>query len=377
MSKTRSLFVIAALVLAGLGYWKFSAAPSNAAKPMSGPPPAPVSVAKAESKSLPIRIRAVGNVQASATVAVKSRLDGEITQVGFKEGQEVTAGDVLFVLDQRQLQAQLRQAEASVARDRAQLDSTRAERDRQVELAKKDFSSRQQFERAQSNFVALEASIRASEAAAENIRVQLSYATIRAPMDGRAGALLADRGNVVKANDANPLVVLNQLKPVHVAFGLPERHLPEIKRRLADNALPVEVTVAEDISNPVRGAVVFVDNKVDATTATISLKASFPNADLALWPGQFARVTLFLGNEENSVVVPAQAVQVSQQGSMVYVVREDKGLEIRKVEVRRTVDGEAVIAKGVAAGETVVTEGHFRLTPASKVVVKGEPGAAK
>jgi multidrug efflux system membrane fusion protein len=377
MSKMRSLFVIAALVLAGLGYWKFSAAPSNAAKPMSGPPPAPVTVAKAESKSVPIRIRAVGNVQASATVAAKSRLDGEITQVGFKEGQEVTAGDVLFVLDQRQLQAQLRQAEASVARDRAQLDSTRAERDRQVELAKKDFSSRQQFERAQSNFVALEASIRASEAAAENIRVQLSYATIRAPMDGRAGALLADRGNVVKANDANPLVVLNQIKPVHVAFGLPERHLPEIKRRLADNALPVEVTVAEDISNPVRGAVVFVDNKVDATTATISLKASFPNLDLALWPGQFARVTLFLGNEENSVVVPAQAVQVSQQGSMVYVVREDKGLEIRKVEVRRTVDGEAVIAKGVAAGETVVTEGHFRLTPASKVVVKGEPGAAK
>jgi multidrug efflux system membrane fusion protein len=377
MSKTRSLFVIAALVLAGLGYWKFSAAPSNAAKPMSGPPPAPVTVAKAESKSVPIRIRAVGNVQASATVAVKSRLDGEITQVGFKEGQEVMAGDVLFVLDQRQLQAQLRQAEASVARDRAQLDSTRAERDRQVELAKKDFSSRQQFERAQSNFVALEASIRASEAAAENIRVQLSYATIRAPMDGRAGALLADKGNVVKANDVNPLVVLNQIKPVHVAFGLPERHLPEIKRRLADNALPVEVTVAEDISNPVRGAVVFVDNKVDATTATISLKASFPNTDLALWPGQFARVTLFLGNEENSVVVPAQAVQVSQQGSMVYVVREDKGLEIRKVEVRRTVDGEAVIAKGVAAGETVVTEGHFRLTPASKVAVKGESGAAK
>jgi multidrug efflux system membrane fusion protein len=377
MSKARSFFIVAAIALAGLGYWKFSAAPSNAAKPMSGPPPAPVTVAKAEAKSVPIRIRAVGNVQASATVAVKSRMDGEIIQVGFKEGQDVQTGDVLFILDQRQLQAQLRQAEASVARDRAQLDSTRAERDRQVELAKKDFSSRQQFERAQSNFVALEASIRASEAAAENIRVQLSYATIRAPMDGRAGALLTDKGNVVKANDVNSLVVINQIKPIHVAFGVPERYLPEIKRRLADNALPVEVTVAEDLSNPVRGAVVFVDNKVDATTATITLKAGFPNTDLALWPGQFARVTLFLGNEENSVVVPAQAVQVSQQGSMVYVVREDKGLDIRKVEVKRIVDGEAVIAKGVAAGETVVTEGHFRLTTVSKVVVKGEPGAAK
>jgi multidrug efflux system membrane fusion protein len=377
MSRTRSFFIVAALALAGLGYWKFSAAPTNAAKPMSGPPPAPVTVAKAELKAIPVRIRAVGNVQASATVAVKSRLDGEITQVGFKEGQDVAAGDVLFVIDQRQLQAQLRQAEATIARDRAQLDSTRAERDRQVELAKKDFSSRQQFERAQSNFAALEASIRASEAAAENIRVQLTYATIRAPMDGRAGALLADKGNVVKANDVNSLVVINQIKPIHVAFGVPERYLPEIKRRLADNALPVEVTVAEDLSNPVRGAVVFVDNKVDNTTATIALKAGFPNTDLALWPGQFARVTLFLGNEENSVVIPAQAVQVSQQGSMVYVVREDKGLDIRKVEVKRVVDGEAVIAKGVAAGESVVTEGHFRLTPASKVVVKGEAGAAK
>jgi multidrug efflux system membrane fusion protein len=365
------VLVLIAAAAGGGGYWYMnkggSAGPAQ--QQGAGGPVVPVFAAKVERTAVPLRVRTVGTVRASATVTVKSRVDGEIVQVGFTEGQDVKTGDLLFAIDARALQAQLKQAEANVARNRAQLSSARHDVARYSELAKKDHVSRQQFEKAQATLATLEAAIRADEAAVELTRVQLSYTTINSPVDGRVGALLVDRGNMLKANDA-PLAVIHRIEPVDVTFSVAERHLGDIRQRMAKADVPVTVVTADAEDRPVTGRLSFVDNTVDISTGAIGLKASFPNADRALWPGQFVKVAVVLGGDEPVLAVPAEALQESQKGTVAYVVKDDRTIEIRPVQVLRVSDGKAAIAAGVQEGEAVVTEGHVRLAPGSKVVVR-------
>lgn len=331
---------------------------------------------------MPLRLPAVGTVTAAASVAVKSRIDGQIVQVGFTEGQEIKAGQTLFVIDPRATQAQLQQAQANLARDQALLATSRADLARFTDLAGKNLVSHQELEKVQANLAQLEAVIRADQAQVDIYRVQLSYTTIRAPINGRTGAVQLTLGNMVKANDTTPLVVINQLRPIDVSFAVPERELPAIRRALAVGELPVQVVVADDTAHPVAGKLHFIDNAADPATATVQLKARFANDDQQLWPGQFVSVSLQLGSEGESVVVPAEAVQESQKGSYVYIIKTDDTVELRPVRVERVDGGLAVIASGLQGGEQVVTDGQLRLRPGAKIsrrqsgAANGKGGAA-
>ena len=358
--------VAAAAVALTVGYlvWsRYQAASPKNSKGMA----VPVLAASAERRPMPLHIPAVGTVTTVASVAVKSRIDGQIVQVGFSEGQEIKAGQTLFVIDPRSTQAQLHQAEANQARDQALLATTRADLSRYTDLAAKNLVSHQELEKAQATLAQLEAAIRADRAQVDIYRVQLSFTTIRAPINGRSGALQLTLGNMVKANDTTPLVVINQLKPIDIAFAVPERELPAIRRALAAGAVPVQAVVADDTAHPISGTLHFIDNAASPATATVQLKARFANDDLSLWPGQYVTVSLQLGSEEEAVVVPAEAVQESQKGSYVYLIKQDETVELRPVRVERAEDGLAVIASGLQGGEEVVTDGQLRLRPGAKI----------
>lgn len=332
----------------------------------------PVLAASAERRVMPLHIPAVGTVTAVASVAVKSRIDGQIVQVGFTEGQEIKAGQTLFVIDPRATQAQLHQAEANLARNQALLATTRADLSRYTDLAGKNLVSHQELEKVQANLAQLEAAIRADRAQVDIYRVQLSYTTIRAPINGRTGAVQLTLGNMVKANDTTPLVVINQLSPIDVSFAVPERELPSIRHALATGAVPVQAVVADDSAHPAAGKLHFIDNAADPATATVQLKARFANDDQQLWPGQFVSVSLQLGSEGESVVVPAEAVQESQKGSYVYIIKADDTVELRPVRVERVDGGLAVIAAGLQGDEKVVTDGQLRLRPGAKITLRQE-----
>lgn len=390
------------------------------------PPPVPVGVATAEQKAVPLQVVAVGTVQAYTTVGVKSQVAGQIHSVHFKEGDEVKRGDLLFTIDPRPLEAVVRQAEANVAKDRAQLRQTEAARgqrqaeitqaqanlDRDLaqlenarvqekrysELVRKELVAREQYDQIRTALAAFEATVQADRAAVENARaatraaeamvdnagavisadeaavetarLQLAYTTIRAPMDGRTGNLLVQAGNVVKTGEDNPLVVIAQIRPIHVSFGVPEQQLSAIKTYRARGPVKVEA-VLEGGRKSVVGDVTFMNNTVDPTTGTIQLKATFPNADSVLWPGQFVDVALTLTTEQ-ATVVPARAVQSGQKGPFVFVVKPDSTVESRPVKPGRRLVGELVIEQGLTAGERIVTDGQLRLLPGSRVEIKPE-----
>jgi multidrug efflux system membrane fusion protein len=333
----------------------------------------PVVAEAAVRKNVPLQIRAIGNVEAYNTVSVRSQVSGEISEVYFREGQDVTQGRMLFRIDPRPFEAALRQAESTLARDRAQAQNARAEGRRYEALAAKGFVSQQEYDRVRTNADALDAVVQADEAAVENARVQLEYTVILSPIDGRTGAIAVQKGNVVKANDV-VLVTINQITPVYVTFSVPEQDLASIKRYQASGELHVDAVMPQ-AARPIAGRLTFIDNKVNTQTGTILLKATFPNQDHALWPGQFVEVLLTLTTEKDRTVVPAPAVQTGQQGQYVYVVKEDGTAEMRPVTVSRTVDEQAVIEKGLQPGETVVTDGQLRLVPGAKVEIK--PSAAE
>jgi multidrug efflux system membrane fusion protein len=367
--KRTVLVVIAAAVLAAGGYvtrawWLPSRAQTAAVAPQA--PAQPVITGLASQADVPVQVTGIGTVQPIATVLVKSRLDGQIAKIAFEEGQEVKAGDLLFSFDDRALAAQLKQAEASLARDRAQLIRAQQELKRQQELSQRDYASRQKLEQSQSDASAAEATVRASEAAAENARVQLSYATIRSPIDGRTGSIAAKEGNVVKAND-QALVTITQMRPIYVAFTVPERSLPAIRAALAKGAVPVSVAPPNDAAATETGTLTFIDNQVDTATGTIALKATFENRSNALWPGQFLQVTMTLGVQQNAVVVPSAAVQTGQSGLYVFVVKPDSTAEVRPVTVARTQGNVSVISSGLTVGEHVVLEGQLRLATGTRV----------
>jgi multidrug efflux system membrane fusion protein len=375
------------------------------AKAAAQKPGVPVTAAAAIEQDVPVQLRAIGNVQAYTTVSVLSLVGGEIFQIHFKEGQEVKRGDLLFTIDQRpfqaaleqaqatraQHQAQVTQAEANLARDMAQLENARVEEERYRKLVERGYVAREQYDRLVTTERALAATIeadraavanaravvRADDALVENAKLQLGYTVIRAPVDGRTGNVLINRGNVVKANDVgNPLVVITQVHPIYVAFSVPEQELERVKRYRATGELKVEATPPGPVSTTVRGDLTFVNNTVDQSTGTIQLKATFQNAENALWPGQFVNVTLTLTTQPRAVLVPSQAVQSGQQGSYVFVVKPDSTVEVRPVVLGLTDGRNIVIAKGVAAGEQVVTEGQLRLVPGARVDVKTAPTPA-
>ncbi|TRZ98397.1 MAG: efflux RND transporter periplasmic adaptor subunit [Deltaproteobacteria bacterium] len=342
--------------------------------PPPGPPKAvPVMVGSAARKNIPIQVRAIGTVEAYATVAVKTMVGGQIMKVGFSEGHDVRKGDLLFQIDPAPYDAALKMAEAARARDIALKENAEKEVRRYASLVEKNLVPRQQYEQLASSAAALEATVQADTAAVENARVQLAYCFIRSPIDGRTGSLLVQQGNVVKANDAT-LVTINQVVPIRVSFSVPEQYLAEVRKYQAAGTLKVEAVPQDGKADPVPGTLSFIGNAVDASTGTIQLKGTFPNTDRRLWPGQFANVALTLAVRSGAVVVPSEAIQTGQQGQYVFVVRPDLTVEARPVVTGEVFGGETVIGKGVAAGEKVVTDGQLRLVTGTKVEAKQGTG---
>jgi membrane fusion protein, multidrug efflux system len=343
------------------------------APPAAAPPPAPVTVATARVQTVPVQLRAIGSVRVFATVAVRPRVSGELTAVHFQEGQFVKKGDKLFTIDPRPYQTALDQAKAQLERDKALLRGAELILERGRQLAGSAAASGEEIDRFRTDVASASASVAADQAAVKSADLQLGFTTISSPIDGRTGNVLVTQGNLVTANEATALVVINQISPIAVAFSVPEQRLAEIEanRQRQGGTLPVEVFI-RDGSAGLAGELTFIDNTVDPTTGTVPLKATFANQDRRLWPGQFVDVVLTLADRPDSVTVPAAAVQDGQAGSFVFVVRPDNTAEFRPVEVAFvTSAGEAVIAKGLAGGEAVVTDGHLRVAPGSKVTAQG------
>lgn len=331
----------------------------------------PVTADKAAQKNVPVQISAIGTVEAYSTVGIKAQAGGELTQVSFKEGQDVSKGDLLFTIDTRQYEAALRQAEAVLARDTVQIENARQDVLRYDELVRKGYVARQQYDQVRTNAAALEATVNADKAMVENARLQLKYCSIYAPITGRTGSLIVNQGNLIKANADNPMVVINQIQPVYVGFSIPEKYLQDIKKYNLLGRATVEAVLSKDDDHPAEGLLTFIDNAVDSTTGTIRLKATFANKEKQLWPGQYVNVVMTLATDPNAIVVPSKAVQTGQNGQYVFVVKGDLTVEYRAIVVARTLDDETVIEKGLDAGEQVVTDGQLRLTPGAKVEIKG------
>jgi multidrug efflux system membrane fusion protein len=336
------------------------------------PPAVPVTVGPVVQKSMPLQISVIGAAEAYSTVAVHAQITGELTSVSFREGDDVKMGQVLFTLDRRPLEAALQQAEANLARDLAQASNAKAQATRYQDLAQRGIATREQVDQITTNAAALDATVGADRAAIENAKVQLEYATMTSPISGRTGALMVHAGNLVRANDVAPLVIINQVAPIYVSFGIPESQLPEFNRYLAQRSLRVEARPPNETGAPSTGQISFVDNAVDQTTGTIKIKGTFPNDDRRLWPGQFVNIIVTLTTDSAAVVVPTVAVQAGQEGQYVFVVKPDQTVDLRPVTVTRTSGAETIIKTGLKGGETVITDGQLRLVPGSRISVKTE-----
>jgi len=392
--------LLLATTLAGSGCSKKAeskAEPKGGARPTAA---VPVAVAIVEQKAMPVQIQAIGSVEANSVVSVRAQVGGELVRVHFKEGQDVKKGDLLFTIDRRpfqaalgqaeatmsQHQAQVRQAQANLAKDEAQLENARVEEERYKRLVAGGFVAREQYDQfltalktAQATIEADQAAVatarslvRADESIVETARLNLAYTEIKSPIDGRTGSLMLHEGNVVRSGGTSDstLLVINQIQPIYVSFTVPQQQLSEIKTYMQAGSLSVEALPSGE-KKAERGVVTFVDNAIDPTTGTVRLKASFPNSDKKLWPGQFANVTLTLTVDPNAIVVPSQAVQTGAQGPYVFLVKPDSTVESRRVVVARTQGSDSVIASGLQAGEQVVTDGQPRLSPGVKVEVRG------
>jgi multidrug efflux system membrane fusion protein len=364
------LVVIAVLLFAYLG----TEIRANERRGSKGPPPIPVTVAQATQETVPFRIQAIGNVEAYATVSLRARVDGQIVEAGFKEGQEVRRGQVLFRIDPRPYEAALRQAEANALRDAAARDQARSQERRYKELLEKNFVSKEAYAQIRTNAATAEATAQASQAALDNAKLNLEYCTVHAPIEGYAGKIQVQIGNLVRANDVTPLVVINQVHPIYVNFAVPEQRLTEVREHMKSGPLSVQVLAPGTDQPAESGTLIFVDNAVDPSTGTIRLRARFANRENTLWPGQFVNVRLRLFEQADAIVIPSQAVQTGPQGQYVYVVGEDMLAQVRRVTVQRTEGEYSVIATGLAKGERVVTRGQLRLGPKTRVQI-GKPAA--
>jgi multidrug efflux system membrane fusion protein len=335
----------------------------------------PITATAVVTKDMPLEVSVIGAVEPYSTVAVRAQITGELTSVNFQQGDDVQAGQELFTLDRRPLEAALQQASANLERDTAQAANARAIMQRSEELVQRGIVAREQRDTARAVVAALDATLAADRAALENAKVQLQYATIRAPIAGRTGALMVNAGNLVRANDQMPLVTINQVSPIYVSFAFPESSLSELRRYMAQGPLGVSAGPASGDSPPASGRITFVDNAVDQTTGTIKIKGTFTNEDRRLWPGQAVNVVVRLTTDSKALVVPTVAVQTGPDGNYVYVVKTDKTVELRPVTLARAAGTETIIKEGVAAGDVVVTDGHLRLVPGSRVNLRDDSGA--
>ena len=331
-------------------------------------PAVPVRVATAVQKAVPREIRAIGNVQASSVVTVRSQVTGRLAGVYFKEGEDVKAGALLFKIDPRPFQARLRQAQATLARDQAQLTDARRNEQRYAQLIEKGFVARAEYEQIRTKAAALAATVAADRAIAEEARIELQHTSVQAPITGRTGNLLVNAGNIVKADDT-PLVTINRLEPVYVSFSVPEDQLWKIRPHKVADGLTVKA-ISSDESRTADGQLTFINNKVDPETGTIQLKATFPNDKRMLWPGEFVEVVMTLAIDSDAIVVPAETIQRGKDGSFVFVVDGNRTAQHRPVVVDREIGQLAVIEKGITAGDVVVTDGHLRLFPGAPVEIQ-------
>jgi multidrug efflux system membrane fusion protein len=363
------------------------------AKKSAGADTIPVTLGAVVQKAMPVEVRTIGTVQAYRTVSIRTQVSGELVKVNFAEGQDVTQGQPLFEIDPRPFDQALRQAEAALAKDVAQIkqfeaniakslaqaQNAQVQADRYAKLVEQGVASKEQNDQFRSSADSMVAANRADEAALESAKaalasdraqiekakLDLSYCTIRAPIAGRTGNLLVHNGNVVKANDI-PLVVINQIQPIFVAFSVPQQYLPDVKKYMLAGTLRV-LAVPKESGAPVGGDLDFVDNSIDVTTGTIQLKGKFTNVDRTMWPGQFVDTILTLTTQSNAIVIPSQAVQTGQQGQFVFAVKDDMTVESRPIVTGRSIGGETVVESGVRPGERVVTDGQLRLVPGSKI----------
>ncbi|MCX7988953.1 MAG: efflux RND transporter periplasmic adaptor subunit [Thermodesulfovibrio sp.] len=323
-------------------------------------------------KDVPIQIKTIGNVEAYHSVTIKSRIEGQLLVANIKEGDEIKKGQLLFIIDPRPYEETVRQAEANLLRDKAQLDFAKADLERYEELFKEQLVSKQQFEKIRTNYESLKSVVKADEAILKNARLNLNYCYIHSPIDGKIGALFVHPGNMIKANETQ-IATINQIMPIYVRFSLPEQELLRVKKAMTQNNLKTEVIIkAVDTNYTATGRVVFIDNAIDPSTGTIKLKAEFDNKNKLLWPGQFVNVVLTLDIKKDAVVIPYRALQTGQQGQYVFVITKDNTAEMREVNVGIRFGDDVVIEKGLNVDEIVVVDGQLRLTPGAKVEIKNK-----
>ena len=359
LTKRLPVFLAMAVLLAGCSRSQ-EKAPSPKGKGM----PVPVTVAVAAQKNVPLELQAIGTARAYASVSVKPRVDGQLVRVAFKQGDEVKKGDLIFQIEPRPFEVALRQAEAVLARDAASLQNAEGDMRRTDELANTKAIAASIVDENRAKVASLRATVEADKAAIEITKVQLSYCTILSPINGRVGLLLMDAGNVVKNNES-VLAVINQTRPIYADFAVPEQSLQEVRDAASDGKVRLEAALPQSSKHPAVGELEVINNQVDPTTGTIVLRGVFPNTDELLWPGQFLNVTVTLGQLSNAVVVPSPAVQSSQSGEFIFVVKTDSTVEKRPVTLGPTRGGDTVIQSGINPGETVVTDGQLRLVPGS------------
>ena len=324
----------------------------------------PVDVAKAERKQVPVQLGALGTVTPIASVAIKARVDTSITAVHFRDGQEVKNGDLLFTLDGRAIEAQIAQTEGQIARDQAQLEGALRDVRRYTDLVAKSATPQTNLDNAQTQADVYRAAIKSDQGMLENLKVQLSYCTITAPISGRISAAVVKVGNFVRQADTAPMATINQMAPVYVAFSVPQKNLPAIREALANKTASIDAVIPGS-NKRANGQVTMIDNTVDPTTGMVQIRATMPNKDEILWPGTLVSTEMTLRSEE-AVVVPTQAVQVSQTGNFVFVIDKDNVAHVQQVTTERQVSGETVITAGLKGGETVVTDGQFLLSNGTK-----------
>jgi len=337
-------------------------------------PPVPVLAAKVVQRDVPNQLHEIGTVEAFESVAIKARVEGNLEAVKFKEGDFVSKGQLLLMIDSRPFAAALRQAEANQARDQADANQARTDEQRFAFLLKEGVGSRQQYDQAFAKAASMAATVAADRAAVESARLNLEYAEIRSPIDGRTGNLQAHAGDLIKADADNPIITIAQVEPIYAVFSIPEKDLAQVRQSMAQRPLEVDATIPGDQGPPEHGVLSFVDNSVDKTTGMISLKGLFQNENRRLWPGQFVNATLTLAVIPQAVLVPSQAIQTGQEGPFVYVVGHDMKVAARPVMAGAVVDTETIIDRGLKAGETVVTDGQLRLMPGATVRIKSTLG---
>ncbi len=361
-------------IVFGLAACSPSKNPDPAADGGRKSPVVPVVVATVEQKEVPVQLMAIGNVRAKSTVAVKARVSGQIAKVHFNEGQDVKEGDVLISIDPAPFEVLLAQSKARLAQATTQADIAKKQADRYTNLSVSGGVSREEVDNFKSSAEAARSNTEAAAASVKEAELQLSYCTVTSPITGRAGRRVVDAGNVVKADETD-LVVVNQLRPIEVIFSVPEQHFTDIQSYMSKGQLKVSITPTGSEAKSINGVLSFVDNAIKQATGTLEVKATMPNEDLALWPGQYGEIALTLTTEPNAIVVPATAVQTGQNGQYVFVVKADKTAELREVELERTLGTMAIIRKGLKKDEVVVIDGQLRLVAGSKVEIKPPVGS--